>query len=221
MKALMILLGAVPVLAASACSMGPIGDGATATIAESAPGFPGAEARDAFFERLAALCGRAFEGRIAVEQPPAAASDPFHGQRLVMHVRDCDEREIRIPFHVGEDRSRTWIISRTDTGLRLKHDHRLADGSEDPITRYGGDTTDEGTAARQEFPADAESRALFTRNGMAVSNANVWAIEVEPGATFTYELARPQRLFRVSFDLSAPVAEPPASWGAADAAPLP
>ena len=30
-----------------------------------------------------------------------------------MHVRDCSERELRIPFHVGDDRSRTWVVTRT------------------------------------------------------------------------------------------------------------
>ncbi|MCK9540273.1 hypothetical protein [Dokdonella sp.] len=180
----------------------------------SSPGAPNASA--AFFDRLGALCGQAFEGRITAEQPPAAASDPFHGQRLVMHVRDCGPQEIRIPFHVGSDRSRTWVITRTATGLRLKHDHRRADGSEDPITQYGGDTVGEGTSTRQTFPADVESKALFTRNDMAVSNANVWALELVPDESFVYELSRPQRLFRVSFDLAAPVPLPPPPWGAGD-----
>lgn len=209
---LFLLIIAAPALALSACTPVTSDDVATAPAPASSAPAPGAQ--EAFFERLVALCGQSFEGRVSAEVPPAAASDPFHGQSLVMHVRDCGEREIRIPFNVGDDRSRTWIISRTDAGLRLKHDHRLADGSEDPITQYGGDTVGEGTVSRQEFPADAESQALFTRNDMAVSNANVWAIEIEPGKAFTYELARPQRLFRVSFDLSAPVATPPASWGA-------
>lgn len=132
-----------------------------------------------------------------------------------MHVRDCDAREIRIPFHVGEDRSRTWVVTRTGSGLRLKHDHRHADGSPDALTLYGGDTRDAGSAARQQFPADAESKAMFTAQGRAVSVPNVWALEAEPGRTFFYELARPGRLFRVAFDLSRPVPTPPPAWGAA------
>jgi hypothetical protein len=66
-----------------------------------------------------------------------------------MHVRRCEEDEIQIPLHVGENRSRTWIITRTDTGLRLKHDHRHPDGSEEEQTQYGGDTEDSGTATEQ------------------------------------------------------------------------
>lgn len=168
---------------------------------------------DAFFERLSALCGHAFVGRIVVDTPPPTGPDGFSGKPLVMHVRECGEREIRVPFHVGEDRSRTWVITRTAQGLRLKHDHRHENGQPDAVTMYGGDTLAQGTASRQEFPVDAESRAMFTREGRSVSNANVWALEIEPGDTFVYELARPQRLFRVEFDLSRPVATPPAPWG--------
>jgi hypothetical protein len=78
---------------------------------------------------------------------------------------------------------------------------------------YGGDTSDAGTATRQEFPEDAESKALFEREGLAASLGNVWALEIEPGVRYAYELARPGRLFRVEFDLTRPVAAPPAPWG--------
>ena len=169
-----------------------------------------------FFEQLSTLCGKAFEGRVAVDTPAPTGPDPFANGPLVMHVRECNPREIRIPFHVGKDRSRTWVVTRTGTGLRLKHDHRHEDGSEDALTQYGGDTVAPGTGRRQAFPADADSRAMFTRQNRAVSNTNVWALELEPGRLFVYELARPQRLFRVEFDLSRPVAAPPAPWGTKD-----
>lgn len=178
----------------------------------STPQSPDPQAR--FFEQLSALCGKAFEGRVATDSPAPTGPDPFAQGPLIMHVRECSDREIRIPFHVGNDRSRTWVVTRTASGLRLKHDHRHEDGSEDALTQYGGDTAAAGTARRQEFPVDAESRATFTREGRAVSNTNTWAMEIEPGRMFVYELARPQRLFRVEFDLTRPVAPPPAPWGA-------
>ena len=179
------------------------------------PMAPDSARQDAFFERLSALCGKAFAGRVAVDTPAPTGADAFAGKALVMHVRGCSENELRLPFHVGDDRSRTWVVTRTGTGLRLKHDHRHADGSDDAVTMYGGDTASAGTASRQEFPVDAQSQAMFSREGMAVSNANVWAIEVEPNRAFVYELARPGgRLFRVEFDLTRPIAAPPAPWGA-------
>jgi hypothetical protein len=171
---------------------------------------------DAFLIGLAGHCGKAYAGRIVANEPAAAAgapADPFEGKTLVMHVRDCKSGEIRVPFHVGDDRSRTWVITRTDRGLRLKHDHRHADGSPDVLTLYGGDTAAPGTATRQEFPADAESTALFERQGLKASVANIWAIEIVPGQRYVYELARPGRLFRVEFDLKAPVPLPPPPWG--------
>jgi len=177
---------------------------------------------DEFMIRLAEHCGQAFAGRIIANEPATDEPDAFEGQDLVMHVRGCDDptRELQVPFHVGDNHSRTWLLTRTDDGLRLKHDHRLEDGSDDPVTMYGGDTVDEGTPQRQEFPVDQESIDLFEREGLDVSTTNVWAMEIEPGQRFLYELARPEggqnpegRLFQVEFDLTEPVEPPPTPWG--------
>ena len=184
----------------------------SAALAGCATPAPVAAPQERFFAALASLCGKAFEGRIA--SPPVEADSAFAGKRLVMHVGGCTDDGIRIPFHVGEDRSRTWVVTRSGAGLRLKHDHRHVDGSEDKLSQYGGDTVGPGTARRQEFPADAFSRALFTRENIPASTTNVWAMEVEPGSRFAYELRRPGRFFRVEFDLSRPVEPPPAPWGA-------
>lgn len=168
---------------------------------------------DAFLERLSQHCGEAFAGRI-VRNEPAQPDDAFAGKDLVMHVRECEDGEISVPFHVGDDHSRTWVFTRTEGGLRLKHDHRHRDGSDDAVTWYGGMSAEAGTALRQEFPVDEESIALFRREGLDQSLDNVWAVEIEPGERYLYELARPSgRLFQVEFDLSAPVATPPTPWG--------
>jgi hypothetical protein len=106
------------------------------------------------------------------------------------------------------------VLTRTRDGLRLKHDHRHEDGKPDSLTMYGGDTAAAGSASRQSFPVDAESRVLFTREGRQVSLTNTWAMEIEPHRRFVYELTRPGRLFRVEFDLAQPVPAPPAPWGA-------
>lgn len=162
-------------------------------------------APDAFMARLQALCGQKFEGRVVSTD---AADADFRGQRLVMHVRDCAADEVGIPFAVGEDRSRRWVVTRTGAGLLLKHDHRDPQGEIHGYHMYGGDTAGPGTAARQEFPVDAESIAQFRAGGAEVSTTNVWAMEVHPGRMFAYELRRPEgRFFRVEFDLARPVAE--------------
>ncbi|MDG2522245.1 hypothetical protein P7B02_11900 [Caulobacter segnis] len=163
-----------------------------------------ASTQDAFFRNLTALCGKRFAGKLVSSD---AADAAMRSQSMLMHVRDCSATQIRIPFQVGADRSRTWVITRTEAGLRLKHDHRHEDGTEDALSQYGGDTADAGSAMRQAFPADAFSKTLFTTKGNPASVTNVWAVEVLPGEAFTYSLARQNRDFRVRFDLSKPLAE--------------
>ena len=172
---------------------------------------PATTPADQFFQNLSSLCGKAYQGRIA--SPPVVADEAFADKRLVMHVRTCSDREIRIPFHVAEDRSRTWIIMRTATGLRLKHDHRHENGSEDRVTQYGGDSSHSGTPERQTFPADAFTRELLVRENNPAGVNNVWSIDVRAGQVFAYELRRPNRFFRVDFDLTTPVPPPPPPWG--------
>ncbi len=169
---------------------------------------------EAFTQRLASHCGQAFEGRVITNRP-AQENDAFADQRLVMHVRECHDDVLYVPFHVGSDRSRTWILTHTDNGLELKHDHRNEDGSDDTITMYGGTSSTAGTEVRQEFPVDAWSIQLFEDNDLYASTSNVWAMEIEPGSRFLYELSRTaeDRLFQVEFDLTQPVDPPPTPWG--------
>jgi hypothetical protein len=160
-----------------------------------------------YWAALRQHCGQAYEGTV-VEAP--AGDTTFANRRLVMHVRECLDDEIRIPFHVGEDRSRTWLITRTAEGLRLKHDHRHEDGSPDEVTMYGGDTAAEGTADVQEFRADAHTAELIP-----AARTNVWTVEIRPGSQYVYALRREgtDRRFRIEFDLTRPVEAPPAPWG--------
>jgi len=166
-----------------------------------------------FMAAIAGHCGQAFTGQIVANEPPVE-NDPFEGKALIMHVRECSENELKVPFHVGDDHSRTWVLSHSNLGLQLKHDHRHEDGTEDAVTWYGGTTATAGTAIRQEFPVDAYSIEMFQREGLTASLTNTWAMEIEPGQRFLYELARPGgRLFQVEFDLKTPVEAPPAPWG--------
>lgn len=163
------------------------------------------------FDRLSLHCGKAFEGAVVSEDPRDA---DFAAARLVMHVRECSPTQIRVPFHVGEDRSRTWVITRLDDGrLRLKHDHRHEDGSEDVLTQYGGETEAVPSGETAAFPADDESRALFARENIPASMANIWSMSVSEDA-FTYALNRPDRRFEARFDLTEIVPPPPPPWGA-------
>ena len=162
---------------------------------------------DRFWREVQPLCGKAFEGRL-VEGTESSDAE-IGAKRLVMHVRDCSDQEIRIPFHVGDNRSRTWVLSRTETGIRLKHDHRHEDGTEDEITQYGGESAPEQDSFMLEFPADE-----FTGKLIPAARTNIWTMKIDPGKVFTYALRREEsgRRFRVDFDLTRTVPVPPPAW---------
>jgi hypothetical protein len=187
------------------------------------------ETQERFWAALSSHCGQAYAGELVSGD---ARDTAWRGQEMVAHWAECSDRRIAIALHVQEpreardgdgsgwNRSRTWVVTRTDSGLRLKHDHRHADGSEDAVTQYGGDTLSAGTARVQDFPVDAFSIAMFERGNMGVSTTNVWRIEADPagapGARVAYQLTRrndPTRLFRLEFDATRAVAAPPAAWG--------
>lgn len=166
--------------------------------------------QDIFFDHLKSLAGKAFEGKVVDGNESDKA---MRESRLVMHVWKVSENTLHIPFHVGEDRSRTWVITRTGSGLQLKHDHRHKDGNSDEVTMYGGHTATAGWANAQAFPADCYSQDLFVRTGGPQSVGNTWHIYMYPGKSFSYGLTREGRSLRVQFDLTKPVPAPPLPWG--------
>ena len=163
---------------------------------------------DAFFNAIKTHCGKAFQGKVSKDN----VGNTFGNAKLVMHVRKCTDSEIQIPFHVGDDASRTWVVTKTGAGLMLKHDHRNEDGSFHSSTMYGGHTVDEGFPKVQSFPADVYSKSLFIESGIAASTDNVWQMMIYP-SRFSYRLIRPAREVQVDFDLENPIATPSAPWG--------
>ena len=117
-----------------------------------------------------------------------------------MKIETCTDTEIRIPFWVGEDKSRTWIITLNNKGLLFKHDHRHADGTPDKITNYGGFAADNGTKLIQKFPADADTAKLIPE-----AATNVWTLQTdERKKRFMYQLERDDKLrYRAFFKLKA------------------
>ena len=170
------------------------------------------DTQDAFFNNISKLCGKAFVGQVTVDN---AASSSFSEKKLVVHVRKCTNNELQIPFHVGDNASRTWILTKTGSGISLKHDHRKKDGSDDESTMYGGHTKDAGWAQVQSFPADQYSKELFVKSGIPQSIGNTWQMYIYP-EKFTYRLIRQGREFRVDFDLTKPIQPPAAPWGYQD-----
>ena len=208
-----------------------------------------ASPQQAFWQALSSHCGKAYAGALATEDARDAdwagkamvahwaaceedrvaiafhveEAPPSSSSEAVGHAETSSSSEA-----VGREnpwnRSRTWIVTRhgagADTRFTLKHDHRHADGEADAVTFYGGTSADAGSARAQDFPVDAESVALFTREGLDASLTNVWHVAVDPAgskdARFAYQLTRrndPTRRFRVEFDTTKAVAPPPPAWG--------
>jgi hypothetical protein len=158
-----------------------------------------------FWEVLQKHCGNAYEGTLS----ETASNDAFTGKKLVMHVRACEGNVIRIPFFVGEDKSRTWFLKLEDNRITLKHDHRHEDGTEDKVTQYGGTASNPGLSNIQVFPADA-----YTAELIPAAATNVWWITINENE-FSYNLRRigSDRLFIVKFDLTKKISAPSAPWG--------
>jgi len=150
-----------------------------------------------FFEAVSKLCGRSFEG---TTEFPQNADHPMVGRKLVISIASCSESEIRIPLQVGEDKSRTWILTRSDKGLLLKHDHRHPDGTPDQQTNYGGWAIAGGSAKSQRFAADEETAKLIPE-----ATTNVWTLEFDPeNQQFIYALERNKApRFKAVFSLEA------------------
>ncbi len=208
-----------------------------------------ASPQQAFWQALSSHCGKAYAGALASEDARDAdwadkamvahwAACEEDRVAIAFHVEESPpssriEEVGRTETSSGSEavgrdnpwnRSRTWIVTRhgagANTRFTLKHDHRHADGEADAVTFYGGTSVDAGSARAQDFRVDAESVALFTREGLDASLTNVWHVAVDPAgskdARFAYQLTRrndPTRRFRVEFDTTKAVAPPPPAWG--------
>lgn len=170
---------------------------------------------NAFWNALAEHCGQAFEGERVVardDRPDLLAGN----ETLVVHFRECSDELLALPFHIGPpdgdwDRSRTWRFSWADDGrrLELRHDHRLPDGAPDvDNTMYGGLSID-GSGDGQVL------RFLYTGRVAEDGSPLGWQIEIVPGQRYTYGTFSGEHwTWRLDFDLTTPLAEPPPPpWG--------
>jgi hypothetical protein len=164
--------------------------------------------QQAFWATLTALCGQAFEGEL--RDATAHYAPGVEGREARIHVMDCQEDRIHVPFHLDDDRSRNWILTRERGTLHLSHDHRNADGSEEEISRYGGPAPVPGLATRQIFQADGHTARILPDRA-----DNFWFLDfVEPGALeYGVHWPRYGHSIRFRFDLTRPIAPLPRPWG--------
>ncbi len=167
---------------------------------------------DAFWMNLNEHCGQAFEGEVI--EKPEGDDQLSEDAELIVHFRECEEEELRLPLHVLEEdmddwnRSRTWVITPHEEGLELRHDHRNPDGTEEENTWYGAVTLGDSDGNTAEFIRTG-------RDGEGVQSG--WRITILPGERYTYGTIRDGEWgYRLDFDLTNPIDPPPAPWGFED-----
>lgn len=152
-----------------------------------------------FLDNLASLCGKSFRGR---EVYMAPGRESWAHMDFVMHVTVCEDDRVYIPFHLDEDRSRTWMFIAEENGLRFRHDHRHEDGTPEYLTLYGGYADGTGTEYMQNFPADEYTKELLED----VFNREWQIILAEDMSKMTYQLTyHGDPVFTAEFDLTNPI----------------
>ena len=158
------------------------------------------ESFTAFFNNLRTLCGKSFEGeQIYMKE----GRESWEDKQMIMHVTVCEDDVVHIPFHMDEDRSRTWMFFNENGELRFRHDHRHEDGTPEDMTMYGGYADAErGTATYQVFPADE-----YTIDIHPISVDSEWVVELKDDMSiFSYQLHHEgELLFEAHFDLTNPL----------------
>ena len=164
--------------------------------------------QDTFWATLQTHCGKAYA--CSVDDVTEYYREGLEGKVLVAHFRECSADRIHIALHENDDRSRNWILTKAGDTIRLKHDHRHEDGTEDKISQYGGDAPKPGLPNRQIFKADEHTATI-----LPLRADNFWFMHFVDANTFHYGVHWPTmgHSVRMAFDLSRPIAAPPAPWG--------
>lgn len=157
-----------------------------------------AQSDAAFFKELESRKGKTYYGK-AIYMPDTVTANDYWGEKLSFKIKSASKSELRIPFQVGENKTRTWVLKKTSSGLQLKHDHRHADGSADSITNYGGNSSRGiSTELIQYFPADE-----FTAKLLPAAATNRWIMQFSADKKkFYYILERDNKMrFKAEFIL--------------------
>ena len=160
-----------------------------------------------FWENIQAHCGNAYRGKLADATP---FYQTFDADQIVIHIRNCTDTLTHISLHIDENHSRNLMLTKVNGTLRLKHDHRNPDGTEEEITQYGGDAPSPGLETRQIFEADEHTAEILPNRF-----DNFWFLDIMDEETFAYGVHWPKHgnSIRMEFDISTPVEAPPSPWG--------
>jgi len=161
----------------------------------------------AFWDNIQAHCGNAYRGKLADATP---FYQTFDADQIIIHVRNCTDTLTHISLHIDANHSRNLMLTKVNGTLRLKHDHRNPDGTEEEISQYGGDAPSPGLKTRQIFEADEHTAEILPNRF-----DNFWFLDIMDEQTLAYGVHWPKHgnSIRMEFDISSPVEAPPAPWG--------
>ncbi len=151
------------------------------------------------FSKLSTYCGKTYQGKLIHSY---AGPDFYKEKPMLITLEYCNDSEISIPFSVGEDRSKIWKFSKTESGFQLKHQEVDQKGNPKKITNYGGAAVaNEENPFALSFPADEATAEMIS-----VAKENVWMLDLDPTTeTLTYTIKRKDETrFSAAFDLTTP-----------------
>jgi hypothetical protein len=196
------------VLISAACNESETTDAGPQHVPEDVAVSQLSDEQEQFWKNIQELCGNAYEGTLADATP---FYHSFDAERLVIHVRNCTDSLTHISLHLDDNHSRNLLLTKETGTLRLKHDHRNEDGTEEEITQYGGDAPKPGLEHRQIFMADEHTAEILPDRF-----DNFWFMDIMDEETFAYGVHWPKHgnSIRMEFDISEPADEiPPTPWG--------
>ena len=160
-----------------------------------------------FWENLQVHCGNAYQANNADATP---FYQPFDESITRVHFFNCTDSLTHIALHIGDNHSRNLLLIKTENTLRLKHDHRNEDGTEEEITMYGGDAPRPGLETRQIFWADDHTADILPQR-----HDNFWFLDIMNDSTFAYGVHWPIQgnSIRIEFDITQTIDTPPTPWG--------
>lgn len=174
--------------------------------AEETPGLSAEQVT--FWNAIQEHCGNAYAGKVGDATAFYAAT--VDAEEIRIHVRNCTEDLTHISLHIDDNHSRNLLLTRETNTLRLKHDHRYPDGTEEEITQYGGDAPKPGLITRQIFEADDHTAEILPDRF-----DNFWFLDLMDEETLAYGVHWPKHghSIRLEFDITQPIDPPPAPWG--------
>lgn len=162
---------------------------------------------------LARHCQHSFSGRVVVNRTDDGADPAWTTGPVLLDLRACPPGGIVMAIAVADDRSRAMVLRlQSADQLSLRHLRHNDDGTPQPVTDFGGFSSEESGPRKAVFQANQISRDLFSQHNQPARNNSTWTLAMPDADTLVYEETSDAGELRLEFDLAKPVARPPLPW---------